>query len=153
MNDPSTQPVLSRATVLVVEDEGLVRLMVVDSLREQGYSVLEARSGDQAVSLLRGGALVDLVFTDVRMPGPIDGITLAQIINSEFPAIKVIIASGHISSLPAGLADGLFNKPYDLTSVALKIEKLLKPQAGVMGSERTGNRHSADGRPFELVAE
>jgi two-component system cell cycle sensor histidine kinase/response regulator CckA len=153
LNDLSTQPVLSRATVLVVEDEGTVRLMVVDSLREQGYSVLEVRTGDQAANLLRGGALMDLVFTDVRMPGPIDGIMLAQIINSEFPAIKVIIASGHISSLPAGLADGLFNKPYDLTSVALEIEKLLEAQAGIMGSERTGNGHSADWRPFELAAE
>jgi CheY-like chemotaxis protein len=162
LSDPSTQPVLNRATVLAVDDEGLVRLKLADALRDQGYSVVGAGSGDQAGSSLRGGVLgdlvfsgvlVDLVLTDVRMPGSIDGLALAQPINSEFPEIKVIIASGHISSAPVGLADGLFSKPYDPAAVAGKIEIVLKAQAGALNRGRSGEVRSAEERPFEFAAE
>jgi CheY-like chemotaxis protein len=132
LSSASPRPALCRASILVVDDEGLVRFMVAEELRDQGYSVLEAASGAAAARLLYEGAQVDLVFTDVRMPGSIDGIALAHLVNSEFSGIKVIIASGHIFSLPVGLADGFFSKPYDLASVAAKIETVLKAPSGVV---------------------
>jgi two-component system, response regulator PdtaR len=113
------------STILVVEDEGLVRSMVADELRDRNFEILEASTGDEAVKLLRSGAEVDLVFTDVRMPGSIDGIALTRLIKTEFPRIKVIVTSGHISALQGGMADGFFTKPYDLASVARNIETAL----------------------------
>ena len=122
MSNPSSK---LPSTILVVEDEGLVRITVADELRDRNFEILEASTGDEAVKLLRSGAEVDLVFTDVRMPGSIDGIALTRLIKTEFPAIKVIVTSGHISALQAGMADGFFTKPYDLASVARNIETAL----------------------------
>jgi CheY-like chemotaxis protein len=138
------RPALYRASVLVVDDEGLVRIMAAEELRDQGYFVLEAASGDAAAKLLRDGAQVDLVFTDVRMPGSLDGIALAHLVNSEFSGIKVMIASGHICSLPVGLADGFFSKPYDLASVAQKIETILKAPSGAINRGRSVGTSSAN---------
>jgi CheY-like chemotaxis protein len=118
--------------------------MVAEELRDRGFNVLEAASGDAAARLLRGGAQVDLVFTDVRMPGLIDGIELARVVYSEFPEVKVIIASGHISSLPVGIADGFFSKPYDLASVAQKIEAVLNVPSGAINRRLPGDTLSAD---------
>ena len=89
---------LETPTVLLVEDEVLIRLMVADELRGQGLQVLEASNADEAIAILESSLPVHLLFTDVRMPGPIDGIALAKLAQARFPQLKLIIAS----SSPAG---------------------------------------------------
>jgi CheY-like chemotaxis protein len=116
------------ATILVVEDEVLIRLMITEYLREFGYMVLEAKDGDQAAKLLDGGDQVDVVFSDVRMPGRIDGLALAKWIARNRPEIGVLLTSAYVP--PADLADsgaavsGLLRKPYTPGEVLSRIREL-----------------------------
>ncbi|MDO5897205.1 response regulator [Agrobacterium sp. Azo12] len=83
-----------KTVVLVVEDEGLIRMDAVDALSDAGFELVEASSGDQAVAILRERDDIDVVFTDVHMPGSIDGLMLSKTIHDEWPTIGVIITSG-----------------------------------------------------------
>jgi CheY-like chemotaxis protein len=119
-------PAHEQATILIVEDDVLVRAMTADELREQGYSVVEAASADEALSVLHSNVGVDLLMTDVRMPGSLDGAALARTVHAEYPAMKVIVASGDRPD--AGLADkfdGFFAKPYDVARLVRHIHALL----------------------------
>jgi CheY-like chemotaxis protein len=115
-------------TILVVEDEVLIRLMISEYLREFGYTVLEAKNGDEAAKLLHGGDEVDVVFSDVRMPGRIDGLALAKWIARNRPEIGVLLTSAYVP--PADLADSgaavssLVRKPYTPGEVLSRIREL-----------------------------
>jgi CheY-like chemotaxis protein len=117
-------------TILVVEDEILVRAMIADELRDQGYRVIEATQADDALAVLRSGVPVELVLTDVQMPGPLDGLGLARLIRADYPAIKVIIASGRVrgTAIEAG-ASAFFAKPYDVGALVTAIYRLLADEA------------------------
>jgi CheY-like chemotaxis protein len=115
-------------TILVVEDEVLVRLWVTDELRGNGFTVLEATNGDEALQVLNSSEEVDLVFTDIRMPGRRDGVALAQWLRKERPGLKVIIAS---SNLGASGADVFVAKPYSVPTVVQIIRELL----GLQGTQ------------------
>lgn len=80
--------------ILVVEDESLIRMSIADHLEEGGFEVLEARDADQAIALLSEHGQIAIVFTDVDMPGSMDGIGLAQTIRERWPPIKVYVTSG-----------------------------------------------------------
>jgi CheY-like chemotaxis protein len=113
-------------TVLVVEDETLTRLMLGAELEARGYGVIEAANADEALLILRGNPSVKLLFTDVNMPGVLDGLALAQLARAEHPGVKVIIASGHMQlSEWAVDADAMFPKPYDLVQLIARIGHLL----------------------------
>jgi len=128
---PADEPASAPATIFVVEDEVLVRLMLADELRDEGYVVVEAASGDEAVALLRGGVQADMVVTDVRMPGSIDGVGLARFIRGEYPDIKIIMVSGHMTAPEASdAADEFFSKPYDLKVLVQNIKRLLEMSKG-----------------------
>ena len=86
---PASQP-----TVLVVEDEVLIRMAVSDYLRECGFHVVEAGSAEEAIEVLKADTAVDVVFSDINMPGKLDGFGLAQWIRRERPQLKVILTSG-----------------------------------------------------------
>lgn len=120
------QPAGSRATILLAEDEILVRLMVADELRAEGYTVVEAANADEALTVLRSNSAVDLLITDVRMPGTLDGLGLARLVRAEYPATKVVIASGHMASSEAAQwVDAFISKPYDFPKLATHIKTLL----------------------------
>jgi len=115
-------------TVLVVEDEPLVRLDTVDYLEECGYAVVDASDASTAITVLRARSDIDVVFTDVRMPGPLDGMALAQWIVKNRPEIAVIIASGDSAKEAALESLGgvhVFPKPYKRDSVNAKIREVL----------------------------
>jgi len=106
-------------TVLVVEDELLIRMLLVDTLLDDGYDVIEAGNVLEAVAAL-GQRKIDAVITDIDMPGGLSGLDLAQMISSTHMHIPVIIASGghHLKSeeLPG---DAVFvPKPYGLETIA-----------------------------------
>ena len=115
---------LETPTVLLVEDEVLIRLMVADELRGQGLQVLEASNADEALAILESSLPVHLLFTDVRMPGPIDGIALAKLAQAKFPQLKLIIGSSRrLEGTPRAAA--FLCKPYDLSRMVEEVERLL----------------------------
>jgi CheY-like chemotaxis protein len=115
-----------RPTVLLVEDEVLIRLMIADELRGQGLQVLEASNADEALTILESSLAVHLLFTDVRMPGRMDGLALAKLAQARFPRLKLIIASSREPEEPSrASADAFISKPYDLNQVVEQVEKIL----------------------------
>lgn len=124
------KPARDRATVLVVEDEVLVRIMVAEELRNCGYVVIEAANADEALAVLHSKVPIGLLLTDVRMPGAIDGLELARRVRSERPEMKVVIASGQMPDVASSVpVDGFFNKPYDFKGLIAHIEALIAPEA------------------------
>ena len=117
----------SHSVILVVEDEVLIRMDVADQLAELGYEVKEAASGAEAQTILREGQQIDVVFTDVDMPGELDGITLAREIVADGRARAVIVTSGKHLVGSTALPDGVpfIPKPYYLPAVHAKIQLLL----------------------------
>lgn len=106
-------------TVLVVEDEGLIRLDISQTLEEEGFRVLEASNADEAIVLLNTHADIQLMFTDIDMPGSMDGLKLAAAVRDRWPPIKIIVTSGHRQLTDAALpVEGrFFAKPYDASRV------------------------------------
>lgn len=86
-------------TVLIAEDECVIRLMIAEYLRDAGYDVIEAASADEALDVFQAGTSVDLLFTDVRMPGSMDGCALAQKVHVDWPTTPVILTSAYSESL------------------------------------------------------
>jgi len=113
--------------VLVVEDEALLLFAIADELREAGFEVLEARNAAEAIVLLEKNARVDVLFTDVDMPGTIDGIRLSQIVRDRWPPIAIIVTSGKGAQVSGALPDGavFMPKPYGVSSVAATINRVL----------------------------
>ena len=116
-----------RRTVLVVEDEALVRLLVVQILEESGHRVLEAAEGRAALDVLKSSA-VDLMITDVGLPG-MNGRQLAEQARALKPGLKVLFMTGYADSavLEDALPDGLdlITKPFDLDHLAHKADVLM----------------------------
>ena len=114
----------AKPPVLVVEDEILIRIMIADELRDLGLAVIECGDADEALQVLQSGIRVSLVFTDVKMPGTMDGVGLANAIKREFPALKVILTSAQI--LPIGThCDHFFSKPWDVPHVVRHIKSIV----------------------------
>ncbi|WP_313531666.1 response regulator [Shinella sp.] len=116
-----------KAVILVVEDSALIRMSAVDLVLSAGYEALEAWDADEAIRILEERADIDLVFTDVQMPGTMDGIKLAHYIRDRWPPVKLIVASGDAileeSSLPSG--SRFFAKPYEDHAIADAIARML----------------------------
>jgi DNA-binding NtrC family response regulator len=103
-----------RGCILVVEDELFIRLIVSEELRDEGYEVIEAFNADEALAILESEVRVDLIISDVRMPGSMDGMGLLAIVKKTLPKLSVIITSAHMDAALA-LADGasqFLAKPY-----------------------------------------
>lgn len=117
---------LSKTVVLIVEDEPLIRMDVAEYVNETGFSALEAATGDEALAILSARTDIDVVFTDVNMPGKIDGMELARRIADRWPQIGVIITSGMVRPGSADLSPRslFFSKPYDLEHVVNSMRRL-----------------------------
>jgi CheY-like chemotaxis protein len=117
-------------SVLVVDDEVLIRLAVSDYLRECGYQAIEASNAEEAIRVLQAGIRVDVVFSDVNMPGELDGFGLAQWIRREHPDIRIMLASGAARSAKAAgdlCHKGPFlKKPYAHGDLEREIRMLLE---------------------------
>jgi CheY-like chemotaxis protein len=121
---PGLEP--ERPIVLIVEDEVLLRLMIANELRSNGLSVVEAANADEALTVLRSSAPVDLLFTDIRMPGSMDGLALAALMRATQPELKIVVTSGQTPrSLSRDIADAFFDKPYSARRVVKRITELL----------------------------
>ena len=116
----------SRPVVLVVEDEALILFSIADDLRRAGFDVLEALNADAAIVLLESRADITVLFTDVDMPGSMDGLKLSTAVRDRWPPVKIILTSGHVKlkheSLPTG--GRFFAKPYDAMDLVATIREL-----------------------------
>lgn len=106
-------------TVLVVEDEVLVLMALRADLQQAGFTVLEASSADEALVLLEGNEAIRAVFTDVQMPGTMDGLALARQVHARWPAVKVLVTSGNAFYSTDDMAHGdqFMRKPYSVEDV------------------------------------
>lgn len=124
---------VDRVTVLVVEDEPLIILNIVAYLGDQGFRVLEATNAADALQHLENDASIRIMFTDVDMPGSLDGLKLAAAVRDRWPPIQITITSGHRKISKDDLPSGspFFSKPYSLPQIAETIR--------AMGSQPNGS--------------
>lgn len=117
----------NRPLVLVVEDEALLLFSIADDLRDQGFDVLEATNADQAVSILHANPNILVVFTDIDMPGSMDGLKLSATIRDRWPPVRIMVTSGKSRPMQADLPAGgrFLPKPYSPQVVADEIRHLL----------------------------
>ena len=118
-----------KPTVLVVDDDILIRVVIAEYLRDCGYRVLESANGQEAATALKSETQIDVVFADVHAGGNLDGFSLAQWVRQQRPGVHVILTSS--VSKAALKADDLcedgpvMQKPYDHREVARRIRSLL----------------------------
>ncbi|MGO9848396.1 MAG: response regulator [Methylocella sp.] len=122
--EPGATPV--RPTVLVVEDEVLIRLVLADRLRDLGIQVLEASNAEEALTILESPLAVHVLFADIRMPGRMDGVGLSRFARKHYPHLKLILTSSHQpENYARASADVFVAKHYDLDTVVQQVETLL----------------------------
>jgi CheY-like chemotaxis protein len=103
------------AVVLVVEDELLLRMRAVDMVEDAGFTSVEAVDADEAVAILESRSDISLLFTDIQMPGSMDGLKLAHAVHQRWPSIKIILVSGQLElpELDIPLESRFFGKPLE----------------------------------------
>ena len=113
--------------VLVVEDDSLLRMDAVQMIEEAGFQVLEADNADQAIALLERRSDINVVFTDIQMPGSMDGFKLAQAIRDRWPPVKIIATSGYFLEMTSNLPEGgrFISKPYDIQHITALIREMM----------------------------
>lgn len=121
----------SRPVVLVVEDDTLLRMHAAEMIEEAGFSVLEAANADEAIKLLETRLDIAVMFTDIDMPGSMNGLKLAHAVANRWPPIRIVTTSGHFQmrdgDLPTG---GLFiAKPYLSHQILSTLRELAKVAA------------------------
>lgn len=118
---------VDRPTILVVEDEFLIRLDTVDRLEEAGFVVMEAGDADEAIHILETSTEIRILFTDVEMPGSMDGFALARIARNRWPPIEIIVASGRRKPEETFLPERsqFFGKPYDWPNLMSALHRIV----------------------------
>jgi CheY-like chemotaxis protein len=114
--------------LLLVEDEALLLFSIADELRDAGFDVVEASNADQAIAMLKKTPQIRLLFTDIDMPGSMDGLQLSAFVRDHWPPVKIIVTSGK-ERPPADKfpSDSTFlPKPYSPSRVAAAISELLR---------------------------
>jgi len=112
-------------TIMIVEDELLLRLDLANQLHSAGFEIIEAQSGDEAVKILATNIDVDLILTDIRMPGQVDGLGLVSFVKRQERRIKVILLSAYVEADSDSPADASFAKPVRIEVLLAKIRQLL----------------------------
>jgi len=109
-----------RSVVLIVEDEFLLRMDAVDMIAGAGFEVVETANADEAIEVLEARRDITVVFTDIQMPGTMDGLRLARAVKGRWPPIKIVATSGHLQVRETDLPEGgrFLPKPYSPVQVA-----------------------------------
>ena len=121
--DHSTVP----AVVLVVEDEMLLRMRAVDMVEDAGFTSVEAVDADQAIAILKSRSDIALLFTDIQMPGQMDGLGLAHAVHERWPPIKIILVSGQLKLAKIDIpADSqFFGKPLAASEMIAEMQNMI----------------------------
>jgi CheY-like chemotaxis protein len=115
-----------RPVVLIVEDELLLRIDAAEMIKAAGFEVVEAANADQAIEVLEARRDITVVFTDIQMPGSMDGLKLARAVRGRWPPIKIIATSGRLHVGEMDLPEGgrFLPKPYSHAEVARVLREL-----------------------------
>jgi CheY-like chemotaxis protein len=115
------------AVVLVVEDEVLLRMRAVDMVEDAGYTSVEAVDADEAVAILESRSGIALIFTDIQMPGGMDGLKLAHVVHERWPPIKIIVVSGQLKlpNIDVPPDSRFFGKPLDAKAVIDQMQTMI----------------------------
>jgi CheY-like chemotaxis protein len=138
---PETGAHVEEPRVLVIEDEVLIRIALAEQLRAAGLTVVETVNADEAWAYLKAGGRADLVFSDVAMPGTMDGLEFARKLRKHYPTVRIVLTSGNTQT--SAVTDlGLFlPKPYSFDAAVNTIREILSAPATsgvVVGSEGDG---------------
>jgi len=137
--------------VLVVEDEMILRMRAIDIVEDAGFNPVEAVNADQAISILESRSDISLLFTDIQMPGSIDGLKLAHAVHDRWPSIKIILVSGQVKpsdpERPAG--SRFFGKPLGVEQIIAELQAMVGAGALRIVADATllpanGTFHSAE---------
>lgn len=113
--------------VLVVEDDAILRLHALDIVEEAGFPAIEAKNADEAIAILESRTDIALLFTDINMPGSMDGVKLAHAVRNRWPPIKIVVVSGHVqvdeSELPS--KSRFFGKPFEAEKMIAELRNLI----------------------------
>ena len=117
---------MSGSLVLVVDDDVLVRMNAVFQLEEAGFDTLEAGSADEAIGLLETRSDIKVVFTDINMPGSMDGLALAHAIRHRWPSVELVVTSGYARVRDEDMPErGLFlGKPYQPAELVRMVQSV-----------------------------
>jgi CheY-like chemotaxis protein len=112
--------------VLIVEDEFLLRMNAVDMIKAAGFEAVEAANADEAIAILETRRDITVVFTDIQMPGSMDGLKLARAVRGRWPPIKIVATSGLVDVAETDLPDGgrFLAKPYSPHQLAGLLREL-----------------------------
>ena len=115
------------AVVLVVEDEMLLRMRAVDMVEDAGFTSVEAVDADQAIAILESRSDIALLFTDIQMPGSMDGLGLAHSVHDRWPPIKIILVSGQLKLANIDIPpDGrFFSKPLEAKAMIAQMQSMI----------------------------
>src|SRR6202795_912191 len=113
--------------VLVVEDEMLLRMRAVDMVEDAGFTPVEAINADDALAILESRSDIELLFTDIQMPGSMDGLKLAYAVHERWPAIKIILVSGKLTLTEAEkpIDSRFFGKPLEVKQMIAEMQEMI----------------------------
>jgi len=116
------------AVVLVVEDEMLLRMRAVDMVEDAGFTSVEAVDADEAVAILESRSDIALMFSDIQMPGTMDGLTLAHIVHKRWPPIRIILVSGQLKLETFDMPPGsrFFGKPLEAKVMMAQMRNMIR---------------------------
>jgi CheY-like chemotaxis protein len=115
------------AVVLVVEDEMLLRMWAVDMVEDAGFTSVEAVNADEAVAILESRSDIALLFTDIQMPGSMDGLKLAHAVHERWPPIKIILVSGQLrlANIEIPADSRFFGKPLEAEEMIAEMQSMI----------------------------
>ena len=116
-----------RPVVLIVEDEVLVRIDTREMVEAAGFEVVEVGNADEAIAILAARDDIHLIFTDVHMPGSMDGLKLAHFVRNRWPPVKIVATTGHARIAEGDLPEGgrFLPKPYTVAEITTTLRELI----------------------------
>jgi two-component sensor histidine kinase/CheY-like chemotaxis protein len=117
----------SRAKVLVVEDEMILRMRAVDIVEDAGFTSVEAVNADDAFAILESRSDIDLLFTDIQMPGTMDGLKLAHAVHARWPSIKIMLVSGQVTPTETEkpVNSRFYGKPLEVKKMIAELQEMM----------------------------
>jgi len=116
-----------RFAVLVVEDDPLLRMHAMDVVHDAGFVPVEAKDADEAIAILHARSDIAVLFTDVQMPGSMDGVKLAHAVRDRWPPVKIVVVSGKVSLTEDDLPSGsrFFAKPFHVGHMIAELQRIV----------------------------
>src|SRR5690349_7973113 len=123
----SSTPASSSTNVLVVEDEMVLRMRAVDIVEDAGFTAVQAVNADEALAILESRSDISLLFSDIQMPGSMDGLKLAHAVHDRWPSIRIILVSGEVrlSDTDRPADSRFFGKPLEMNQMITELQQMV----------------------------